>query len=82
VRLAVHHAVTLLDGGLTNGLAQVAFSRATRTQEQRIFPLGDEGAGRQVEHQAAIHFWIESEIEVVQGFIGIAKCGLFAPAVE
>ena len=67
---------------MANGLGQVAFAGAARTQEQRIFPLADERAGGQVENQAAVHLRVEVEIEVVQALFGVAERGLFAAAVE
>lgn len=44
--------------------------------------LGDEGTGGQVEDQAAIHLRVEVEVEIVEGFLRIAKLSLFAPAVQ
>ena len=44
--------------------------------------FADERAGGQIEHQAAIHFRIEAEVEVVERAFGIAESGLFAAAVQ
>jgi hypothetical protein len=44
--------------------------------------LGNEAACCQIEDQAAIHFRIEGEVEVVQGLVWIAEAGLLAPAFQ
>ena len=36
----------------------------------------------QIEYQTAIHLRIETEIEIVEGFVGIAEAGLFAAALQ
>ena len=56
VGFAVQHFVALLDGGLADGLRQVAFARSAGTKKQRVFALADERGGGQIEDQAAIHF--------------------------
>jgi hypothetical protein len=44
---------------------------------------GDHAAkGGQIEDQTAIHLGIEGEVEVVEGFLRIAKPGLLAPAFQ
>ena len=78
VRLAIEHLVALQDGGLADGLRQMAFARAARPEKQRIFAPVDEGAGGQIEDQTAIHFRIEGEVEVVERPVGIAEAGVFA----
>ena len=80
--LAVEHAVVLLDGGLPDGLSQMALARAARAEEERILAPADEGAGGQVEDETAIDLRVESEVEVVEGFVGITEAGLFAPQLE
>jgi len=54
VGFAVEHAIPLLDGGLADGLSQMTFASTRRTEKQGVFVASDEGAGRQVEDQAAI----------------------------
>jgi hypothetical protein len=54
VRLAVEHAVALLNGGLPDGLSQMALARAARAEEERILAAGDESAGGQVEDETAV----------------------------
>ena len=82
VRLAIEHAIALLNGGLADRLRQVALARAAGAEKQRVFSLGDEAAGGEIEDQAAIHLRIEGEVEVVERPVGIAEAGLFAPALQ
>jgi hypothetical protein len=65
VGLAVEYAVTLLDGGLADGLSQVTFAGAGWTEKQGVFVPGDKSAGGQIEDQAAIHLLVEGEVEVI-----------------
>jgi hypothetical protein len=44
----------------------MAFPRAAGTKKECIFPARDKGAGGQVEDEAAIHFGIECEIEIIE----------------
>jgi len=82
VSFAVEHFVALLDSGLADGLCQVAFARAAGTEKQRIFTPLDEGAGGEVEDDAAIHLRVEGEIEIVERFVSVAETGLLAAALE
>jgi hypothetical protein len=82
VGFAVQHFVALLNGCLPDGLGQVAFPGSSRTQKQRVLALVDEGAGGEIENQAAIHFRIEGEVEVIECPVGIAKAGLLAAALQ
>ena len=43
---------------------------------------GDEGSGRQIENQTAIHLGIEGEVEVLEGFLRIAKLSLLSPTFQ
>jgi hypothetical protein len=52
VGLAVEHAVTLLNGGLADGLSQVTLAGSGRPEKQGVFVAGDEGASGQIEDQA------------------------------
>jgi hypothetical protein len=47
--LAVEDTIALLDGGLADGLCQMAFAAAGWTDKKRVFVTGDEGRGRQIE---------------------------------
>jgi hypothetical protein len=76
VGFAVQRLVALLNGGLTDGLCQVAFPGAAGAEKQRVLALVDEGTGGEIEDQAAIHLRIESEVEVIECPVGIAKAGL------
>ena len=80
VGLAIEHAIALLDGGLADGLGQVTLAGAGRTEKQGVFVAGDEGAGGQIEDQAAIHLGIEGEVEVVEGLLRVAELGLLFAA--
>ena len=42
----------------------------------------DEGAGSEIEDQAAIHFLVEVEVEVVERLLGVAELGLFFPPLQ
>ena len=80
--LAVEDTVALLDGGLADGLGQVTFAGARWTENEGILVASDEGAGGQIENQAAVHFGIEGEVKAVQGFVGITELSLLAPAFQ
>src|SRR5947209_2931841 len=70
---AIQHFIPLQNGGLANGLGQVAFTCAARTQKQRIFAFADERTCRQVEHQTAVHLRVEGEVEVSRLLSGSRK---------
>src|SRR5260370_26426405 len=55
---------------------------AAGAEEQGMFALAYEGSGGQVEDQTAIHFGIESKVEVVERLIGVAKTSLLAAALQ
>src|SRR5580698_6965456 len=82
MRFAVQHFVALLNGGLTNGLCQVTFARSAWAEKQSILALVDESTGSQIEDQAAIHFRIEAEVEVIERPVGIAKAGLLPETLQ
>jgi hypothetical protein len=63
-------------------LGQVALARAAGTEKQGVFPLADESARGQVEHQTAIHLGIEGEVKVVQRPVGIAERSLFTAPLQ
>src|SRR5512135_3533445 len=80
--LAVEHTIALLDGSLPNGLGKMTFPAAGWTEQQGVFVTGDEGRGRQIEHQTAIHLGVKGEVEVIEVFLWIAKLSLLAPAFQ
>ncbi len=82
VGLAIEHAVSLLDGGLADGLCQVTLAGAGWAEKQGIFVARDEGAGGEVEDQAAIHLLVESEVEVVESLLGVAELSLLFPPLQ
>src|SRR5271165_523037 len=67
--VSVEHAVSLLDGGLSDGLGQVALASAGGTEKQCVFAARDKAGSSQIEDQAAIHLLVESEVEVVEGLL-------------
>jgi hypothetical protein len=58
----------------------VTFAASGWTEKQGVFALADEGAGGQIEDQAAIHLGVELEVEVVQSLVGIAELRLLCGA--
>ena len=82
VRLAVEHAIALLNGSVADGLRQVTLAGAGRAEKQRVFMLVDEAAGGQVEDEAAIHLLVEVEVEVVERLVRIAEARLFLPPLQ
>ena len=82
VGLAIEYAVSLLDGGLADGLRQMTLAGAGRTEKQGVFVARDEGAGGEIEDQTAIHLLVESEVEVVEGLLGVAELGLLFPTLQ
>jgi len=71
-----------VDGGLADGLRQVTLAGAGWAEKQGIFVARDEGASAQIEDQAAIHLLVESEVEVVEGLLGVAELGLLFPPLQ
>src|SRR5277367_717881 len=82
MRFAIQHFVALLNGSLTDSLCQMTFSRSAWAKEECIFAFVDKAAGSQIEDQAAIHFRIEGEVEVIESPVGIAKAGLLAATLQ
>ena len=60
----------------------MALAGAGRTEEERVFALGDEARGGELVDQRAIHLLVEIEIEGVERAIGIAEAGELVPALE
>ncbi len=44
--------------------------------------FGDEGSGRQIEGQAAIHLLVEGKVEVLERLLGVAKLCLFLTTLQ
>src|SRR5439155_17771629 len=80
VGLAVKHAVALVNCSQSDGLSQVTFPRAGRTEKQSIFMFGDEAGSGKIENQAAIHLLIKIEVEVVECDLGISEFSCFSSA--
>src|SRR5437868_12419214 len=60
----------------------MTFSGAASTEKKCIVALADEATSSQIEDQAAVHFRIEGEVEVVERLVRIAKVRLLAPAFQ
>ena len=71
----------LLEGFKGDGIGDVGFSGAGRAGEEDIFVAGDEGAGGQIGHEAAVKGGDGREIEMSQGFVGVTA-RLFDTSVE
>ena len=82
VSLTIEYPVALLDGGQTDGLSQVAFAGAGRTQEQSVFVFSDKASRSQIKDQRAIELFVEGKVEVVQGFLRVAELGLFLAPLQ
>jgi hypothetical protein len=76
------HSLYRIASGLADGLSQMTFAGTRRTEKQGVFVASDEGAGRQVEDQAAIHLLIEGKVEVIEGLLGVAELGLLCPPLQ
>jgi hypothetical protein len=60
----------------------MAFAGTRRTEKQRVFVLGDEVGGGEIEDEAAVHLLIEVEVEVIERFERIAKLRVFSAAFQ
>jgi hypothetical protein len=60
----------------------MTFARTAGAEKQCILAPGDESPGGQVEYQTAVDLGIESEIEIVEGLLRVAKSGLFSASFE
>ena len=76
VGLAIPDTVALLDRGVADRLREMALAGAGRAEEERILPLLDEAARRQVVDQRPVHLLVEIEVEAVERPIRVAKPGL------
>jgi hypothetical protein len=72
----------VLDHRAANGLGQMTFPRPWWAEKERVFPLRDEAAGRQLVDQRAVHLLVEIEIEGIERAIGIAKARQFMATLE
>src|SRR5271170_8105739 len=74
--------MALLDRRLSDGLCQVALAGTAGAEEQRVFALSDEGAGGQIEDQAAIHLRVKTEVEIIQSSLRVAERCLLTPPFQ
>ena len=61
---------------------QMTFPRPWRAEKERVFPLRDEAAGRELVDQRPVHLLVEIEIEGIERAIGIAKARQFMATLE
>jgi len=80
MRLAVEHAVALVDGRAAQGLRQMTHARARRPEQEHVLSLQDEAAGGEFMDQGAIHLLVEIEIKGVERAVGVAEARLLDPA--
>ncbi len=59
---------------MTQGLGNVAFPRAARTNDEDAHFFFHKPAGGKFRDQAAIDVWVEGEVKLLQGFL-VAKVG-------
>ena len=74
VGLAVEDAVSLLDGGVADGLGDVTLPRTGRANQQRVLVLGDESCGGELEDERAVDLAVEGEVEGVERAVGVPAC--------
>src|SRR5205809_7346200 len=82
VGFAIDDAIALLDHGAADGLGQMTFPRPWWAEKERVFPLRDEAAGRQLVDQRAVHLLVEIEIEGIERAIGSANARQFMTTLE
>ena len=59
VRLAVDDAIALLDRGAADGLGEMALARTGRPEQERVFALGDEAGGGELEDERSADLLVE-----------------------
>ena len=82
VRLAVDDAIALLDRGAADGLGEMALARTGRPEQERVFALGDEAGGGELEDERAVDLLVEGEVEAVERAVGVAEAGLLVSPGE
>lgn len=79
MRLSIEHTIALLDRRQSDGLGQVTFTGAWRTEQQCVFMMGNEVRGCEIEDKAAVHLFVEVEVEVVERLQIAKACGFSSP---
>jgi hypothetical protein len=82
VRLAIEHAISLLDDSVTDGLSKMTLPRAWWPFKQAVFAPFHPAGGSQIEDQVAVHLGVELEVEVVQPLVRIAEACLFLAPLQ
>src|SRR5678809_1000036 len=81
MRFAVKHTIALLNGSQSDGLSEMAFSGAGRTEKEDVFMTRNKVRGGQIEDQTSIHLLVEGEIEIIE-CVEVSKAGSFSPAFQ
>ena len=76
----IDHTVALVDRRAANGLREMTFAGARRTQEEDVLALQDEAPGGEFVDEGAVHLFIEIEIKTLEGAIGVAEARLLEPS--
>lgn len=63
------HVISISDGGMPQGLGDMAFASAARTDDENTDLFLDKPAGGQVQDQRTVDVKIEGEVELLQGFL-------------
>ena len=64
------------------GLGEMALARTGRPEQERVFALGDEAGGGELEDERAVDLLVEGEVEAVEGAVGVAEAGLLVSPGE
>jgi hypothetical protein len=67
---------------VSDGLSEMTLAGTRRPKKQAVFVASDEGAGSEIEHQAAIHLAVEVEVEVIESFLSVSEGGLFFSSLQ
>ena len=60
----------------------MALARTGRPEQERVFALGDEAGGGELEDERAVDLLVEGEVEAVEGAVGVAEAGLLVSPGE
>ena len=66
MRLAIHHAVALQDGGAPDRVREVTLAGAGRPEEEDVVALGDEARGGELVDERPIHLLVEIKVKGVE----------------
>ena len=60
----------------------MALARTGRPEQERVFALGDEAGGGELEDERAVDLLVEGDGEAVEGAVGVAEAGLLVSPGE